>query len=69
MVDGKKDELLFITFGDHPPYHSVAHNGRLTGFDVDVAQAISKVIDQKIKIQVVPKEEVRLCHSASARTE
>ena len=30
----EKDALLFVTFGDHPPYHSVDINNRVYGFDV-----------------------------------
>lgn len=50
--------LLFITFGEHPPYHSEDVDGELVGFDLDVAEAMSRQLGQPIVVRVVANDEV-----------
>jgi len=48
------DNALTIYTEQHPPLSFTAENGELTGFAVEVVQAIQKRIDSHDKIEFIP---------------
>ncbi len=51
--------LRFLTTGDFPPFNYADANGRLVGFNVDLANAICDRLDARCTIQAWPWDQVR----------
>ncbi len=54
----KKGELVVGTSGDYPPFNAKTKDGKLIGFDVDLAQVIAGSMGVKAKIVQVPFTEL-----------
>ena len=55
----KRDKLIVATFGTAPPFCFTDENGKLVGFDIDVAKLIAKSLlgdENKIEFQTVTSE-------------
>lgn len=48
------NELVLGTPGDFPPFTAIADNGRLIGFDIDLAQNLAKSLEVKLTIKRIP---------------
>ena len=50
----KKGELVVGTSGDYPPFSAKSKDGKLMGFDVDLAGMIADSMDVKVKVVQIP---------------
>ena len=50
----QKGELVVGTSGDYPPFNAKAKDGRLMGFDVDLAAAIAEGMGIKLRMVQIP---------------
>jgi len=57
-ADKGRDALLFVVFGEHPPYHTLSQRGKLIGFDIDLAEAIGNKLDRKVVVQLAPETQI-----------
>lgn len=49
-----KGELVVGTAGNMPPFNMTTEDGKQIGFDMDLAQYISKAMDVKLRIETMP---------------
>jgi polar amino acid transport system substrate-binding protein len=56
VIDGvlKRGELIVGTSGDYPPFTATAKEGRLIGYDVDLANVIASAMGVKAKVVKMP---------------
>lgn len=55
----KRDKLIVATFGTAPPFCYTDENGKLVGFDIDIARLIAKSLlgdENKVEFQTVTSE-------------
>jgi arginine/ornithine transport system substrate-binding protein len=50
VAAARAETLLVAIEGEYPPFNSTDKKGRLTGFDVDIANALCKVMDASCKL-------------------
>lgn len=50
--------VRFMTSGDFPPFNFMDPNGRLTGYNVDLAEAICRVLEVNCSIQMRPFDDL-----------
>ncbi|MDR2018206.1 MAG: transporter substrate-binding domain-containing protein [Syntrophobacterales bacterium] len=50
----KKGELVVGTSGDYPPFSAKSKDGKLMGFDVDLAGMIADAMNLKVKVIQIP---------------
>jgi polar amino acid transport system substrate-binding protein len=50
----EKGELVVGTAGNMPPFNMTTKEGKQIGFDIDLAQYISKAMDVKLRIETIP---------------
>jgi polar amino acid transport system substrate-binding protein len=54
-----KSSIVIGSELDYPPYSFVGDDGRPTGFNVELAQAIAEVMDLDVEIRIGPWGEIR----------
>lgn len=56
VLDNTRDkgELVVGTAGNMPPFNMTTQEGNLIGFDIDLAEYISKAMDVKLRIETMP---------------
>ncbi len=50
--------LVFATYGQFPPYHSLSEQGKNMGFDVDLAHALGRKLGREVIILQIPEEKI-----------
>lgn len=56
VLDSKT--VRFMTSGDFPPFNFMDPNGRLTGYNVDLAEALCRVLEATCSVQMRPFDDL-----------
>jgi len=57
-VAGMAEPLRVATEGDYPPFSFFDNQGRLTGFDIDIAHALCRRLGKPCEIVAIPWREL-----------